>query len=131
MLASNNFLSRGRSTHLLLLFQKLKPGKVLVELLQSHVLFGLLLDSQLVPLLHDSILGLIVVHKGIANLTCLRMLLEQAHRMSDLAPLILREEQDFVGALDKDLLLGPETAYVSDFLQYFVVFEPQYDHFVF
>ena len=87
-----------------------------MQLLQPHVLFGLLLDPHLVPLFNDSILGLIVVHKGIANLTCLRVFLEQAHRMSDLTSLILREEQDFVGALNEDLLLGPETAYVSDFL---------------
>lgn len=131
LLAGDDFLSRCRCTHLLLLFQELEPGQVLVQLPQSLVLLSFLFDPHLIPLFNDSILGLVVVHESVANLTLLRVFLEQAHRMSDLPSLVLCEQENLVGAFDENLLLGPQPRDSSDFFEDFVVFEAQDDYLVF
>ena len=107
LLAGDNFLRSGRGTHLLLLFQKLEFGQVLMKLFQSLILFGFLLNSHLVPFLNDSILGFMVVHKGVAYLALRRTLPQQAHRMCDLSSLVLREQENLVCTFNEYLLFGP------------------------
>ena len=104
-----------------MLLQKLEAGQVLMELLQTHVLLRLFLDAHLVPSLDDPILCLGIVHEFVAyRAACLALLfsmfLQYFHCVVDLATLIFREEQDLVGALNEDLLLGPEARDIADLL---------------
>ena len=121
LLPAYDLLCRRGGPHLLLLLQKLEASQVLVELLQTHVLLRLFLNAHLVPSLDDSILCLGIVHEFVAyRAACLTllfsMLFQRLHSVVDLAALILREEQDLVGTLNEDLLLGPEARDIADLL---------------
>ena len=78
----------------------------------------------------DPVLSLVVVHKGVADLTRFRVFFQQAHRVRDLPALVLGEEEYLVGALDEYLLLGPEATDVSNLLEHLVVLEAQDDDLV-
>ena len=114
-------MCRCGGSHLLLLLQKLEASQVFVELLQTHVLLRLFLDSHLVPSFDHPILRLSIVHEFVAyGATCFTlffsMLPQCLHSVVDLAALIFREEQDLVGTFDEDLLLGPEARDIADLL---------------
>ena len=114
-------MCRRRGPHLLLLLQKLEACQVLVKLLQTQVLLRLFLDAHLVPSFDDPILCLGIVHEFVAyGAACLalllRMLPQRLHSVINLAALVLREEQDLVGTLNEDLLLGPEARDIADLL---------------
>ena len=118
---AHDLLCRRRGPHLLLLLQKLEASQVLVKLFQTHVLLRFFLDAHLVPSLDDPILCLCIVHEFVAyRAACLAllfsMLFQRLHSVIDLAALILREEQDLVGTLNEDLLLGPKARDIADLL---------------
>ena len=85
-----------------------------MKLLKLAILLSLFLDAHLVPFLDDFVLGLIEIHEAVADsflafLFSVRLYLELGQRVVDLTSLILCEEQDLVGTLDKNFLTRPQS----------------------
>ena len=85
-----------------------------MKLFKLAILLSLFLNAHLVPFLDNFVLGLIEIHKAVADSSLalffsVGFYLELGQRVVDLSTLILCEEQYLVGTLDKDFLTRPQS----------------------